>query len=505
MRVVQSIFVFAYLLITSAVYAVSINENKAANYFDSIKKDPELLSSFLKAFPKGADIHTHISGASFSENLISYASPSENLCVDLQTFAVSTNANCPLSQQLNSMSTNQALLDNLIDAWSMRHFSSNKESGHDHFFATFGKFNAITHTHRGDILAEMADRAALQNEIYLEVMVAPDDKAAINLSKKIGCIANNDYDAMRQKLLQAKLDEVITLISKNADHDEDVMRNKMQCDSANPHAGCNIKMRYLYQVSREQEPCAVFAQLLAGFEVAVKDTRFVGVNMVQPEDGKIAMRDYSLHMQMVRYLHSLYPQVKFSLHAGELNKELIEKDTSGDAFLAHTHMLNALTIASPNRIGHGVDIFYEYNIGLIVSAMQKHATLVEVNLTSNEDVLNIQGKSHPLPFYLQHHIPVTLSTDDEGVTRSLLSDEYVKAASTYNLSYLQLKNLARNSIHYAFLPGESLWTNHDYASYVPVCAKETDDCQVFLNRNEKANMEWKLEKRFMEFENRYQS
>lgn len=488
---------------TSVSYAASISESKAANYFNRIKKDPELLSLFLKNFPKGADIHTHISGASFSENLISYANPSENLCVDLQTFAVSADANCPLSQQLNSMSSNQGLLDNLIDAWSMRHFSNNKESGHDHFFATFGKFNVITHAHRGEILAEIADRAALQNEIYLEIMVAPDDKAAINLSKKIGCVASNDYDVMRKKLLEANLEQVVALISKNLDHDESIMRNKLQCDSAHPAAGCHIKMRYLYQVSREQEPCAVFAQLLAGFEVAGKDARFVGVNMVQPEDGKIAMRDYGLHMQMVRYLHAIYPQVKFSLHAGELNKELIEKDSGGDVTLAHTHMLNALTIASPNRIGHGADIFYEYNIDQIIDAMKKQATLVEVNLTSNEHVLNIQGKAHPLTLYLQHNIPVALATDDEGVTRSPLTDEYVKAASLYDLSYLQLKNLARNSIHYAFLPGKSLWTGQLYTSYVPECAKESNACQAFLSANEKANLEWKLEKRFAEFENRY--
>ena len=62
----------------------------------------------------------------------------------------------------------------------------------------------------------------------------------------------------------------------------------------------------------------VFAQLLAGFEAVSHDNRVVGLNLVQAEDGPISMRDYTLHMKMIAYLHKLYPKVPYSLHAGEL-------------------------------------------------------------------------------------------------------------------------------------------------------------------------------------------
>ncbi len=62
----------------------------------------------------------------------------------------------------------------------------------------------------------------------------------------------------------------------------------------------------------------MFAQTLLAFEVASVDPDVVGLNFVMPEDGYISMRDYHLQMQMLDYLHSVYPKVHITLHAGEL-------------------------------------------------------------------------------------------------------------------------------------------------------------------------------------------
>ena len=42
-----------------------------------------------------------------------------------------------------------------------------------------------------------------------------------------------------------------------------------------------------------------------------------------PEDGFISMRDYTLQMKMLDYLHSVYPKVHITLHAGELAPGLV--------------------------------------------------------------------------------------------------------------------------------------------------------------------------------------
>ena len=55
---------------------------------------------------------------------------------------------------------------------------------------------------------------------------------------------------------------------------------------------------------------------------AHEDT-WVGINFVQPEDDFVSMRDYTLQMKMVAYLHSVYPKVHISLHAGELAPGLV--------------------------------------------------------------------------------------------------------------------------------------------------------------------------------------
>jgi adenosine deaminase len=81
-------------------------------------------------------------------------------------------------------------------------------------------------------------------------------------------------------------------------------------------------------VLRDFPPEQVFAQTLLGFETAeasidAKDDTWVGINFVRPEDDYVAMRDYTMQMKMIGFLHSLYPNVHISLHAGELAPGLV--------------------------------------------------------------------------------------------------------------------------------------------------------------------------------------
>jgi adenosine deaminase len=53
--------------------------------------------------------------------------------------------------------------------------------------------------------------------------------------------------------------------------------------------------------------------------------------------------------------------------------------------------------------------------------------------------------------YLKHGVPVALATDDEGVLRSNLTMDYRRAVEEQGVDYRTLKQLARNSILYAFV------------------------------------------------------
>ena len=62
-------------------------------------------------------------------------------------------------------------------------------------------------------------------------------------------------------------------------------------------------------------------------------------------------------------------------------------------------------------------------------------------------------KQNSFHFHIFLIVPVALSTDDEGVARSDITQEYLRAEQTYGFSYTELKHMARDSVEHAFLPG----------------------------------------------------
>jgi adenosine deaminase len=87
----------------------------------------------------------------------------------------------------------------------------------------------------------------------------------------------------------------------------------------------------------------------------------------------------------------------------------------------------------------------------LLAQMRDRQVAVEINLTSNDIILGVRGKDHPLPTYLAAGVPVVLSTDDAGVSRIDLTNEYFRAARDYGPSYQTLKAIARNALLRSFL------------------------------------------------------
>jgi adenosine deaminase len=134
--------------------------------------------------------------------------------------------------------------------------------------------------------------------------------------------------------------------------------------------------------------------------------------------------------------------------------------------------------------------------------------MVEINLTSNDAILGITAPNHPLPDYRAAHVPVALSTDDEGVSRIDLTHEYLTAAMEFGLDYRELKQMARTGMEHTFLPGASLWAQPDnFTKAARACAtttlgvdSPTGSCGEFLKANPHAAEQWELERRFRKFE-----
>ena len=494
-------------------------EARTAKAFDDARKQgPLTLRAFLYRMPKGADLHSHLSGAIYAETWIRDAGE-DRLCVDTKTLSfvapekgkyLGTDENGkhyePICKEGHidaaTVPENQHLYDALIDAFSMRTFiPETGDSGHDHFFDTFGKFSGTRKTHMGEWLDEVASRAAAQNEQYLELMDTPDFKDAAALAARIGY--HPDFDKFREQLLDAGIKNSIPAIRGNLDAAEADRRQREHCGQPDEQPACKVKIRYIYQILRGLPPEVVFAQAVLGFETAVADPRFVGLNFVQPEDGYIAMRDYRVHMQMLDSIHGFYPGVHISLHAGELAPGLVPPD--GLTF----HIRLAVEQGEAERIGHGVDIMYEDHPYELLKEMAVKHVMVEINLTSNDVILNIKGEHHPFEIYRKFGVPVALSTDDEGVSRIDLTNEYVRAAVTYPLTYRDFKKMVRTSIEHSFLPGSSLWQSSAPETLdkpVEACASQLGEetpvgpCAELVSQSEKAQQQWELEHRFHIFE-----
>jgi adenosine deaminase len=477
-------------------------EQRTARAYEAARANPLELEAFLRRMPKGADLHYHQDGGIYAESYIRVAAE-DGFCVDLATHAfIAPEPACGAGQAAAAQAfSDENLYNALVNALSMRSFvPTSGRNGRDHFFDTFGKFSAPSRRHAGEWLDEIATRAAAQNEQYLEVMVSQDFSHITRIANQIGW--RDDLAQLRDALLAQGLRDDVAAARAGRDQAEASRRALEHCGTPEEAPACKVTFRYIYYVLRDSPKEQVFAQTLLGFEVGSADPRFVGLTYVQPEDNTIPMADYALHMKIVGYLHGLYPKVHINLHAGELAPGFVPPE----GLCCHIRL--AVETAHSERIGHGVDVMYEDRPYDLLKEMAAKHVMVEISLTSNDVILGVSGKNHPLPIYRKFHVPVALSTDDEGVSRIDITHEYVRAAETYALSYADLKQLVRTGLEHDFLPGASLWREPDaFTRAATACAsdalggaKPSEACAAFLNGSEKAQQQWELERRFREFE-----
>jgi len=500
-------------------------ETRAAAAFEAARRSgPLALHAFLEKMPKGADLHMHLSGAIYAETFLADAI-ADGLCIDPVKRALARReaTACPAGDvPAATVLTDQILHDSLVDSFSMRAFvPTSGVSGHDQFFATFSRFGGLN-DHSGEWLDEVATRAAVQNEQYLEVMMTPSFSHAAGLGKAIGWptpvvpVSSSDTSVppvatgasrvelamLRDKLLAAGLRDEIAADRADIDGALATRNNIEHCGEPSAAPACSVQIRVIYQILRQNLPQQVFAQTLLGFEVASTDPDVVGINFVQPEDAYLAMSEYHRQMLMLDYLHSVYPKVHISLHAGEVAPGMVPPP--GLRF----HIREAVDLGHAERIGHGVDVMQETDPKLLLKELAERHVMVEINLTSNDVILGITAPNHPFPNYRAAHVPVALSTDDEGVSRIDLTHEYTRAALEYKLSYADLKQMVRTGLEHTFLPGPGLWaTPDDFTRMVAACANQTPGaetphaaCLSYLRDSPHAAQQWELEHRFRAFE-----
>ena len=368
------------------------NKEQAAG----IKGNP--LYDFINQLPKGADLHRHFTGAVYPQDLIKYAQndpTSPPWCLIKQNdpnnsfYKVSLDGNCIKDggTLLKNVSIGSKRYQSLLKSWSMYGFHlTPPKYGHDHFFSVFGRRGALTRYYQAEMLADLMRQAYKEHVNYLELMVKPDNpfspSSSDGYAKKYinhlpssptqqdikNAIVDLNNHNFKEVVVNKSIFSPIKLLKSGAD-------NLLHCGAKNAEPACNVTVRFQYQAIRTSPSNVTFSNLYAGFLLAkLHPNYFVGVNLVGPEDNLNSMQSYHTDMIMARYLHTLYPAVGISLHAGELSQNLV----SGKEL--QSHIYDAISIGRATRIGHGVTVWSEEGAGNhVFSLMRKNNIPVEIN------------------------------------------------------------------------------------------------------------------------------
>ena len=398
------IFVAAFIvLLRLAVVAGEFDTVVTAARFEAARDDRTALRAFLHRMPKGGDLHTHLAGAVYAERFIAWAAQ-QNLCANLAHVLLSKpQCDQPGDVPVADAMHDQNLYDRLVNAFSTRAFVPTVAvpTDHDKFFAAFDKFGAVTGSRFVDMVIDQLREYDRENVQYVEFMTSffcSDDR-----DRFIAVMAGQTDDAGRLAALKTNgLDDCVTAKRNDLAAALGKIASELACDPQGTQSGCRVKFRFM-------------AQILPRLHPPHADRRL-------PRQGRAG--DPTRGRTMARLRSADRPYV---------------------------HIRQAVEIAHARRIGHGVDIAFEHDMDGLLAEMRARSVVVEINLTSNDIILGVRGKDHPLPTYLAAGVPVVLSTDDAGVSRINLTNEYLRAARDYGLSYRTLKAIARNALTYSFL------------------------------------------------------
>ncbi len=443
-RIILAVMLLAAIIaaVRLVVVARALDTAVTAQTFDGLRDDHPALRAFLYRMPKGGDLHVHLSGAVYAERLIDWAAQ-QGLCVRLSDWFFVDGPCTGDSPAVAEIMRDQRKFDAMVDAMSMRFFlpSAAVPSRHDQFFSTFAKFSEITGRVTPELTVDMLARYGAQSVQYAEFMLSfstRQERAALIAAIR----GQTDFAGMLETLKRNGLDalvakartEIADIVSK-----VETLRN---CDADPAKPVCKVNYRFIVQVSRNTPIEDVFVQTAFAAALIRAEPRVVALNFVQTEDNQIARRDYTQHMRIVEFLAK---DVQVALHAGELWIGLVPP-----ADLTF-HIRQAIEIGGARRIGHGTAIAFEHDVDGLLAEMRRRRVVIEISLTSSDVILEVRGDDHPLATYLAAGVPVVLSTDDPGVSRIDLTNEYFRAAREHRLGYRTLKSIARNALVYSFL------------------------------------------------------
>ena len=475
------------------------DEHGAVDAFKKARTTEPQLIAFLKEMPKGGDLHNHVSGALFSDFLLdAQVAQGRHFDPDSLTFTDETS-----KPSASDLLTDDALRYRWLNAISMRGWTGLAESGHDHFFDTFRYIDsAKAGMSSAQILQRVVGRAMSQNIHYLELMTGTNSDAGYDAYFTTNPDSRNLSEALES--IRPRLEALLADAHTFLDARDAELSTRLGLYGSVADARSPITLRNIWSCNRLSSNDAFFLQAAGGMYLAAHEPRVVAVNIVAPEDAPNARRNFDRQMEILDFLWRQFGHPNVTLHAGELTLPISPVETMRD------RIWKSIQLGHARRIGHGVSIAWSDRVDDLLKMMHDQGIAVEICLTSNHSILGVDGSRHPLNLYRTHGVATFLNTDDEGVSRSNLTNEEVRGVQDQHLGYRDLKEMARNSIEYSFLSGKSLYEGRDYRrldgtfkglrdrSWEPTVAAKRE-----MDANDKLAVEVRLERSFVRFESRY--
>ncbi len=425
-------------------------------YFEKIRNNEVELTAFFSQMPKGGDLHHHFSGSIYAEPLLQHAIK-EDFHLNIETMDVRKikggTGNWSLFSSLKANGTLDQYKQKIMQKWSVKDYNYVDYPSDKLFFESFMKFEPAIQGNFAQGLLELKKRAIVENLSYIETQLSTipntlqtDDLVKFN-SRLRQLAAAKDEKAVFKTL------DSLYIIFEKRDAETyaknfntnfvSKLHNDLKIDDA------QFTMRYQNFVLRFMDPVDLFKNIVIAFISANESKLMAGVNIVSPEDGETSMKDYGLHMLMFKYCGSRFPDVKYTMHAGELTLGLVQPEE------LTWHINAAIHTAGAHRIGHGVDIAYEKNTYNLLQFMATKSIPIEINLVSNEFILKVKEQRHPFVLYKKFGVPIVISTDDAGILRTNMTEQYVLLAKRYNqVTYKDIKQYVYNSINFSFIKEE---------------------------------------------------
>ncbi len=121
---------------------------------------------------------------------------------------------------------------------------------------------------------------------------------------------------------------------------------------------------------------------------------------------------------------------------------------AGEAFGPES-IHQAIHYCGAHRIGHGTRLLEDQDL---MHYVNDHRIALEVCLLSNVQTRTVRSlEEHPFKFYYEQGIRVTLNTDNRLVSNTTLSQEYLRAKETFDLSLNDFRDIIINGFKSAFL------------------------------------------------------